>query len=65
MADDINPLNEEHLRQLNDGLAGIARARAQLRLAEAAGINVDVSKKEVDELEASLLRIKQVYFPGR
>lgn len=61
----INPLNEDHLRQLNEGIAGVKNALSQIDLAVRAGIDVSSQKKSADETLAKLMQIKQVYFPNR
>lgn len=60
-----NPLTPEHLDGINEALARLDLARQQIVLAKAAGL--DTSQLEGDEqaTRAQLMKIKQVYFPGR
>lgn len=60
-----NPLTDEHLDNIQLALAKLDLARQQIVLAKAAGL--DTSQLEADEqaTRATLMKIKQVYFPGR
>ena len=60
-----NPLTEQHLTMINEGLQKIQEGKRQVALAERAGIDVMDSKASIAESEKKLLAIKQVYFPGR
>lgn len=59
------PLTDEHLKQINDALAAGVEARKQINLAQRAGIDVTAQLKALDDTEAKLKNIKNVYFPGR
>jgi len=65
MTDKTNPLDESHFQQIEQGLASASRALAQVELAKRAGIDTGDSESRAREAQAKLLRIKQVYFPGR
>lgn len=60
-----NPLGEEHLQTLNQGIAQAEAANAQIELAKQAGIPVDQFEQGAKDTHARLLRMKQTYFPGR
>lgn len=62
---DGNPLNEQHLTQINDGLRQADEAMRQIELAKRAGLDVSLQEQQVQATKARLLQIKQVYFPGR
>lgn len=62
---DGNPLNDQHLMDLNAAKEKIARARKALDLASRAGFDVTKSKAALDDMEGQVTRIKQVYFPNR
>ena len=60
-----NPLTEDHLLKLNEGLEAVARGLRQAELASRAGIDVASQKRSLEESRDKILQIKQVYFPGR
>jgi hypothetical protein len=60
-----SPLNDSHLKQLNDALVAAKIARSQIAMAEAAGLDVAAQKAQLDTAEDQIRRIKSVYFPGR
>ncbi len=60
-----HPLTETHLAEIQRGLEGVNVALYQIELAGRAGIDVSAAKVKAEELRSSLLKIKQVYFPGR
>jgi hypothetical protein len=60
-----SPLTEHHLTKLNDALAQLSVADRHLQLAKLAGLDVTQQEKQAAETRDRLLRIKQVYFPGR
>jgi hypothetical protein len=60
-----HPLTEEHLANINKGLAAVKDGREQLALAKQAGIDTGEAEQKLNDAERSLVAIKQVYFPGR
>jgi len=65
MADNVNPLGEQHLIDINNALANAVIAQKQLDLAKRAGFDVSVQQKTLDDSVAKLRQVKQVYFPGQ
>lgn len=59
-----NPLGQEDLKQINLGLEHIKSGKAQAELAQRAGIDVSQHVAQLNDNEAKLRAIKQVYFPG-
>jgi hypothetical protein len=60
-----NPLNEEHLEQLNTGIAAANEGLRQVELAKRAGMDMSQQETELRASLESLRQIKQVYFPNR
>ncbi len=60
-----NPLTEDHLTQINQGLAAVKDGREQIALAKLAGIDTADAEEKLNDAEKRLTAIKQVYFPGR
>lgn len=60
-----HPLTEEHLQQINDGIAAIEYAKRQIALAKKADIDVAQSETEANAALEKLRKIKAVYFPNR
>lgn len=58
-----NPLSTEDRANIEIQLKALADARADLNRAKAAGIDVADLEKQLNESEAQLKAIKQVYFP--
>jgi len=58
-------LTDDHLQRINDNLAGLDKAREHMRLAKLAGLDVSAMEEAEKDARDKLLRIKQVYFPGR
>lgn len=60
-----NPLQPEHLQQLNNALDQAKLAMAQIELAKRAGVDVsqaeELNNKNIDKIRT----YKQVYFPGQ
>lgn len=61
----IHPLTDDHLSKIDESLANIERAKAQIRLATAAGIDVSTQQQQLEDMEKQLRSIRSVYFPGR
>ncbi len=62
---DDSPLSEQHFTQIQQALAALDRADRHIQMARMAGIDVALQEKASAEARDKLLRIKQVYFPGR
>lgn len=60
-----SPLNEENLQQITQALETIRVGLEHVALAKSAGIDVKAQEDSLRASQAQLLRIKQVYFPGR
>jgi len=65
MAENEHPLTEEHLTRINEGIEKADSALRQVTLAKMAGIEMGAIEQEAKDARDKLLRIKQVYFPGR
>lgn len=63
--EDVNPLNEGHLKNINDSLDLIDKALLQAELAERAGVPQKENIKILDDYQKKFQALKQVYFPGR
>lgn len=62
---EISPLNDLHLTEINSALLKLDLAFQQIALAKQAGLDVSAQEQQANATRDSLLRIKQVYFPGR
>jgi len=69
MADTIkigeNPLSEDDLVKINNGLIYAREGLRQIDLAKMAGLDVTAQEQQLRDYESKLLSPKQVYFPGR
>lgn len=72
MASSSTILGEQHLKQINDSLASLDRASKELAMAKRAGLTVGANGESIDALttkvenaQAKLRQIKNVYFPGQ
>lgn len=59
-----NPFDHEDLANINAHLANIQVGLNHVKLAKSAGIDVAEQEKMLNEAQAKLLRLKNVYFPG-
>jgi len=59
------PLNEIDLTKINEGLAALEAASAQIKQAESAGLDMTSQKQQYKEQRDKLLKMKQAYFPNR
>lgn len=66
---DIKPgmsiLGEEHFHELKRGLEITREGLRQVKLARQAGMDFSIDEKTLKDNEAQILRLLQVYFPGR
>lgn len=60
----VNPLNDQHLAQINHGLSVIDTAEKQILMAKQAGIDVGDKEKQLADNKAKLLSLKRTYFPN-
>jgi hypothetical protein len=65
MADLINPLNEAHYQQIQDGLEAARVGLIQAEMAQRAGLDVSADLARINASRDQLLKLKQVYFPNR
>jgi hypothetical protein len=61
----VNPLNENHLADINQALAHIDIIRRSIDLAKRAGVDVREHEKQLADNEQKLRAIKAAYFPNR
>ncbi|MGH7240316.1 MAG: hypothetical protein ACREHG_09690 [Candidatus Saccharimonadales bacterium] len=62
---DSNPLTDEHLTLINQGIEAGTAAQSIAEKAKQAGMDVAELERQVTEGTNKLRRIKQVFFPGR
>lgn len=62
---DANPLSEEHLQDLNRGIAQAEEGLRQVALAKRAGFDMTQQEADLRATQDKLRQIKQVYFPNR
>ena len=60
----VNPLNANHLADINKALEAIKIGLQQAELAKRVGIDVSKREESLREMQAKLEAIKQVYFPN-
>jgi len=60
-----HPFTEQDLERIKASLAELEQAERLSELAQRAGLDVSVQAERVREAKAQLLRIRQVFFPGR
>lgn len=60
-----NPLTENHLAQINQGLDQVNVALQQIDMAKRAGLDVSAQEQQANDTRDKLLQLKNVYFPGR
>lgn len=65
MTDPLNPLSDEHLKQINAAIAAGENSQLAINKARSAGLNMDEPEKQLQTSLAQLRAIKAVYFPGR
>ena len=61
----INPLTEDHLQQINQALTSIDLGLKAAELAKRAEIDVTSQVNSMLDNQKKLRLLKQVYFPGR
>jgi len=59
------PLTDDDRAVLDTSLAALADAKAQIKLAKLAGIDVADMENEANRLEAQIRAIKSAYFPTK
>lgn len=57
--------DEQDFKHIADHLANLNTAQEHIRLAKLAGLGVGDLQEQHDKAKATLLRIKNVYFPNR
>ena len=60
----VNPLNANHLMDINKALEAIKIGLQQAELAKRVGLDVSKHEENLREMQAKLEAIKQVYFPN-
>ncbi len=65
MDDALNPLNDQHLADINLAIANAEKAMQALAKAKLAHIDTGDNEAKLTDALARLRAIKQVYFPGR
>lgn len=60
-----NPLNEQHLAEINKALADVEQGLRHAELAQSAGLDVSAQIAQLKANQSKLLLIKQTYFPGQ
>ncbi len=65
MTDPLNPLSEADYDKIVKGIQQAETAIAAADKAATAGINLDQARNTAIESRDRLLRLKNVYFPGR
>lgn len=65
MAEQVGPLTQDDINQLNEQLKTVTFAESEIRKAESAGIDMTEQKAQLKDTKAQLLRIKNTYAPGR
>ena len=65
MPDPKNPLTEQDFERLTEGLQAAQTAIAQAEMAERAGLDVAPLMERAKQSRDQLLKIKNIYFPGR
>lgn len=60
-----HPLTEQDYEAIVTGLKDLDEADRQADLAMRAGIDLADSKKQIADTRAKLMKLRQVYFPGR
>jgi hypothetical protein len=58
-------LTEEHYQVIKNSLDIISQTEKEITLAKMAGIDVSAQEKQMADNKAALLKIKNVYYPGR
>ena len=58
-----NPLTDADKRQIDDSLAQLKEAEAQIKRAKLAGIDVTAQEAQVSEMKLQLEKIRSAYFP--
>lgn len=62
---DDNPLTEQDLESMNEGLDKLKVAESLIEKSIRAGIDMSDPAKRTRELKEQLTRIKHTFFPGR
>lgn len=65
MTTPTGPLTQQHLDQIKNALDIIALAKQQAEMATRAGVDIGTSLQQLNDTQAKLLQIKNVYFPGQ
>lgn len=65
MTDALNPLTETHFNNIVEGIRRADEAIAAAEKAALAGIDLSSVRQQAIEARDRLLKVKQVYFPGR
>lgn len=65
MADPLNPLTEQDLLKINQGIDQARAALAAADKAATAGVDTTTIRQTASDALNRLLAIKQTYFPGR
>ena len=61
----VNPLNANHLADINKALEAIKVGLQQAELAKRVGLDVSKHEEYLREMQSKFEAIKQVYFPGQ
>lgn len=62
---DDNPLTDQDLQSMNEGLEKLKVAESLIEKSIRAGIDMSEQAKRTREVKEQLTRIKQTFFPGR
>ena len=65
MPENIGPLTEVDLEEINQRLEELNQADKLIAQSLNAGIDVSLAQTRSKELRAQLLKMKQAFFPGR
>jgi hypothetical protein len=60
-----SPLSADDLKTINEQLAALKTADAEIKRAKLAGIDVSAEETQVSDLTGQLQKIKAAYFPGK
>ena len=59
------PLTDEHLKSINEGLAELKASREIINRAKQAGLDFEAQDVQEKELTSKLTGIKQAFFPNK
>jgi hypothetical protein len=60
-----NPLTEQHFTDINNALSNLKSGKDLIAMAKQAGIDTGEAENKAADLESKLLKVKNVFFPGR